>query len=211
MRLVSACYYDMFPFEHISLFNEFETTNDPEELKAGDVLLVWGGADIHPILYGKGRSSQSGAYAQPSKRDMIEWNLMQRAKELGLPIIGVCRGGQMLCALAGGILAQHVDNHHGYHKVKTAEGTKMMVNSIHHQMMVPTNTVHEMVAWTPTPRSNVYLDEDDSNILVEVEPEFIYFNEVKGFAIQWHPEMMGLEEDANKYVLSYIERKLACV
>ena len=208
MRLVSAYYFDMYPFDQINVFKDFIDTNEPADLKVGDVLLVWGGADIHPSLYNKGRSSKSWAGPEVSYRDQVEWNLMQRAKELGLPIIGVCRGAQMLCALAGGILAQHVDNHSGYHRVQTHDGHIIQVNSIHHQMMVPDGTNHELVAWMPEPRSKVYLDEDDSNIPVKVEPEFIYFNDVKGFAIQWHPEMMELDTPANRYVLDYIEKGL---
>jgi putative glutamine amidotransferase len=207
MRLVSAIFSDGHPFDQMSIIDDYINTSNPDDLKAGDVLVVWGGADIHPSLYNKGRSRYSGADNRPSRRDLIEWALMQRAKSLGVPIIGVCRGAQMLCALEGGILAQHVDNHSGYHDVVTSDNEIIEVNSIHHQMMVPTNTVHEMVAWTPAPLSQQYHD-DFGTIEMEREPEFIYFNAVRGFAVQWHPEMMELSNPANQYVLKYIQAKL---
>jgi putative glutamine amidotransferase len=207
MRLVSAIYNDGYPFEHMSFIDDFINTSNPDDLKAGDILVVWGGADIHPSLYNKGRSRYSGADHRPSRRDLIEWALMQQAKELKIPIIGVCRGAQMLCALEGGILAQHVDNHSGYHDVVTSDNEIIEVNSIHHQMMVPTNTVHEMVAWTPQPLSGQYHD-DIGTIEMEKEPEFIYFNAVKGFAVQWHPEMMQQNAEANIYLMKYIRDKL---
>jgi putative glutamine amidotransferase len=140
-------------------------------------------------------------------RDRIEWALMQQAKALQIPIIGVCRGAQMLCALEGGILAQHVDNHSGYHDVVTNDGHTITVNSIHHQMMVPTNTAHELVAWTPQPLSEQYHD-DVGTLVIEKEPEFIYFNEAKGFAVQWHPEMLDAHTPANIYLMKYIQDKL---
>lgn len=211
LRLVSAMYSDFYPFENIKLFNEFEVAEHPDTLDGTkDVLVVWGGADIHPALYNKGRSPRSHAGERPSHRDLIEWQLMQRAALLGIPIIGVCRGAQMLCALAGGILAQHVDNHSGYHPVLTADGKRIVVNSIHHQLMVPDNTNHELIAWTPERMSEVYHDDIT---LMQVDrqlgdPEFIYFNDVKGIAIQWHPEMMELDAPANQFVLGYIEGKL---
>ena len=207
MRLVSAIYSDGYPFDRMSFIDDFINTSNPDDLEAGDILVVWGGADIHPALYNKGRSRYSGADTRPSRRDLIEWTLMQQAKKLGIPIIGVCRGAQMLCALEGGILAQHVENHSGYHDVVTNDNQIIKVNSIHHQMMVPTNTVHELVAWTPTPLSTVY-HNDVGTIEMEKEPEFIYFNDVKGFAVQWHPEMLMPTDDANVYLEKYIQAKL---
>lgn len=207
-RLVSAYYGDWYPFGTLRhIFSELVETSDPLEIQLGDCLIVWGGADIHPDLYGKMRSPQSGAAREPSHRDRIEWALMQRCIELGNPIIGVCRGGQMLCAAAGGFLVQHVNNHGGRHQVLTHDGEEFTVNSIHHQMMNPFGVDHELIAWTKNKLSDVYWDEDNK-IEMPLEPEMVWFPQVKGFAIQWHPEMLAEEGAANQYVLSFIEEKL---
>ncbi len=206
-RLVSGYYEDYYPFDSLPIFNSFITTQDPNDLREGDVLIIWGGADIHPSLYKKGRSRLSWAGEVPSHRDRIEWGLMQRAKELGIPIIGVCRGAQMLCALAGGYLIQHVNGHGGKHVVQTNDGQKFVTNSIHHQMMVPDRTNHELVAWTPAPLSDVYWDED-TPVARGIEPELIYFNDVKGFAVQWHPEMLDVQSTANQYFLNMIKERI---
>jgi gamma-glutamyl-gamma-aminobutyrate hydrolase PuuD len=182
-------------------------TSDPDTLQPNDILVVWGGGDIHPSLYDKGRSRFSGAYELPSKRDITEWDLMQRAKELDVPIIGVCRGAQMLCALAGGFLIQHVQNHGGRHMVVTNDNQSFAVNSIHHQMLYPFNIEHEMVAWCPTNLSDVHYDVD-TDIPMPVEPEFVYFPQIKGFAIQWHPEMLAIEAAANQYVINFINQRV---
>jgi putative glutamine amidotransferase len=214
MRLVSAIYNDFYPFEALDLFDDFIATTNPDDLNPGDVLVVWGGDDISPVLYKHGRSSRSHAWHQGmSKRDAIEWALMQKARSMNIPIIGICRGAQMLCALAGGHLVQDVNNHFGSHKMDTPDGTKLRANSIHHQMMVPHGTAHEMLAWTKPLSEQYVVCPHDKDVVYakmsnEVDPEFVYFNDVKGFAVQWHPEMMDVKEKATQYVFDTIERKI---
>lgn len=209
MRLACALWEDRHPFADYSIFDTVGVVENPKELSTDDVLIVWGGGDIHPSFYKKGRSSMSGANRDPSSRDLAEWNLMKEAAEIKIPIIGVCRGAQMLCALAGGTLIQHIDGHHSYHEVTTIDNQRFSVNSIHHQMMNPTNTEHNIVAWSTYLQSSRYMDVDDSgrdfNNIMEIEPEFIYFPKIKGFAIQWHPEMTPLKNYSQKYIQQYIE------
>lgn len=207
MRLVSAIYGEFYPFDQLPFVKEFHHTTAPADLKAGDILIVWGGADISPSLYNKPVSKKTYADDHPSRRDAIEWGLMQRAKELKIPVIGVCRGAQMLCALAGGYLIQHVENHHSQHPVLTIDGEELITNSIHHQMMAPWGVPHEMVMSIKRPLSKIHLDVD-VDVEIAEEPEFVYFPEVIGFAPQFHPEMMSLNSRAVQYTLGYIESKL---
>ena len=207
MRLVSAIYQGCYPFDHYFPNVEEISTVNPDDLREGDVLIVWGGGDISPTLYNKRVSRYTGASDKLSNRDCIEWDLMKRAKELGCAIIGICRGGQMLTALAGGYLIQHVNNHSGNHMVKTVDHQLIMVNSIHHQMMMPADSDHEVVAWSSEVLSNVHIDEDN-DVPVDQEPEFIYYPGLKGFASQWHPEMMKADTEATKYVYNFMKDKL---
>lgn len=216
MRLVSAIYDDLYPFDTLWPMADTFCTSDPDDLRVGDVLVVWGGADIHPSLYQHGRSSMSYASQHgPSQRDEVEWGLMRTAKLLGCPIIGVCRGAQMLCALAGGSLVQHVNGHGGSnHLVRTHDDHHIQVNSIHHQMMNAEGTNHTVVAATIAPLSNIYNlmqggQEKNLKDLFSEEPEFIDFHDVRGFAIQWHPEMMAADSEATQYVHRYISQKIA--
>lgn len=207
MRLVSAIYNDFHPFDQLPFVNEFLITSDPADLKEGDLLVVWGGSDISPSLYGKEVSHHTGANDYPSRRDSIEWALMQRAKELAAPIIGVCRGAQMLCALAGGYLIQDIDNHFGSHQVVTPDGTLFETNSIHHQMMYPWGIEHELLASVPEQLSRTHIDVE-KNVEVPLEPEYVYFPTVQGFAIQWHPEAMSAKSNATQYIFKTIEERL---
>ena len=204
-RLVSALYEDFYPFDEMGLFDKFAAVKYPSELSKEDVLVVWGGGDIPPQYYNKGRSSKSWASVEPGYRDAAEWALVQRAMELGIPMIGVCRGGQMMCAAAGGYLIQHVTGHGGNHLVKTKEGDEFYTNSIHHQMMVPGNAKHELLAHIPSPLSKEYWDENTVLDEVDVEREYIYFNDIKAHAIQWHPEGLGIQTAANKYLHSKLK------
>ena len=208
MKIAAAIYTDSFPFNQLNGIKGTKTVIDPKDLNSDDILLVHGGEDISPTLYGKAVSNYTYAKEHPSRRDVIEWNLMQRAKELNIPIIGICRGAQMLCALAGGTLIQHVNGHGGgLHEVRT-NSSAFMTNSCHHQMMNPTGTNHEVIAWTSENLSDVYFDVNNEFILQGVEPEYVYFPSIKGFAMQWHPEWMDEQSEATEFLFSHIEKEL---
>lgn len=209
--LYSAYYKDSgHPFN--SLAKEVIVARQPSDMIEEDsALVIWGGSDIHPNLYNHvmGRGTYPGG-----KRDDDEWALLQQAIKMGIPIFGVCRGGQMLCAAAGGYLIQHVNNHAGArHEVTTSNGETFMVNSIHHQMMVaPKEVGHEMLAWSTRHLSDVYLYQNDQNHPVpQQEAEFIYFPAIKGFAIQWHPEAMHLDSPATQFIMEQINERLTTI
>lgn len=207
MRLVSAYYNGAYPFDEMGLFDSFASTSDPNQLTKEDCLVVWGGSDIPVQYYNKGRSSRSWAAKEPTERDAVEWALINRAAELGIPMIGVCRGAQMMCALAGGYLIQDVSGHGGKHIVKTDDGQEFYTNSIHHQMMMPAQAKHQLLASIPKPLSREYWDEDNL-VNVDIEREYIYFDDIKAHAIQWHPEGMYIYTEANKFIANKIKEFL---
>lgn len=209
-RLVSACYEEFFPFQHGIAHEKKHATTKAQDITKGDILIVWGGADISPSLYNRDVSKHCGATDKPSKRDAIEWALMQEAVSKDVPIIGVCRGAQMLCALAGGYLIQDVTDHGGQHLVSPPDDRPfqpLWTNSVHHQMMRPEGTDHELLLVAAPRLSRHYYDV---NVQVEVpnEPEYVYFKGVKGFAIQWHPEAMRETSFATRYLFQTINERL---
>lgn len=204
MKLASAIYPSFYPFDQMDLFDGYKVVDHEDQLDKDHALVVWGGADISPSLYGREVSQHTGADERLSNRDYIEWNLMCRAVELGVPIIGICRGAQMLCALAGGYLIQDITNHGWDHKVETIEGRVLRVSSLHHQMMVPDKAAHVLIAWSKHKLSQHYMDVN-TPVDIDVEPEFIYFPKEKGIAIQWHPEYMDVDCTANQYVRDKIK------
>ena len=104
-------------------------------------------------------------------------------------------------------MIQHVTNHAGaYHRIETSEKKELTVNSIHHQMCVPKGTNHELLAWAAPKLSDVYFDED-KEVNIDIEPELIYYPDLKGLAIQWHPEMMRLNHPTQDYVYAVLKEK----
>lgn len=76
-----------------------------------DALLLIGGADIDPASYGAER--ESATEATYPERDAFEIALVRRALELGLPVLGICRGMQILNVALGGTLRQELAAHDG--------------------------------------------------------------------------------------------------
>jgi putative glutamine amidotransferase len=93
--------------------------HDTDVLRILDGLVLAGGPDLDPALY--------GAVAEPltdsqPERDRAEIALVSRALELDLPILGVCRGMQLLTVAAGGRLHQHLPDVLGHEKHRPAPG-----------------------------------------------------------------------------------------
>jgi putative glutamine amidotransferase len=127
-----------------------ETAEHPGELlDLVNGLLLAGGSDVDPASYGARPHPETGP-GWP-ERDRFELALAHAALERDMPVLGVCRGMQMLNVALGGTLAQHLDDvvTHRHtpgafsdHEVRLAEGSlaarvvgsdRTAVKSHHHQ------------------------------------------------------------------------------
>lgn len=93
-----------------------------------DALVVTGGPDVSPALYGAARHPATG----PSRdeRDAAELAVLHRALGRGIPVLGVCRGLQLLNVALGGTLVQHVPDavgHAGHNPTPGVFGTTDVV------------------------------------------------------------------------------------
>ena len=151
-----------------------------------DGIVLPGGTDIDPILYGAEPDPE--LLPPESERDDLEFGLLSAAIEAEVPVLGICRGIQVLNVFQGGTLHQHVPEHGRFdlpidtqiHQVEFTEGSTLhelygssaQVNSLHHQTVADLG--RDLII---TARA------DDGAIEgVEMGDHVV--------AVQWHPEMM---------------------
>jgi putative glutamine amidotransferase len=129
--------------------DESAVTDPDELLDRVDALLLAGGGDIDPDTYGAEREPETARTYPP--RDRFEVALGRRAIERDMPVLGICRGLQMLNVLNGGTLIQDIQSGIGHraapgvygdHEVELVPGslaaaavgaTRADVRSHHHQ------------------------------------------------------------------------------
>jgi putative glutamine amidotransferase len=113
-----------------------------------DGLLLPGGWDVDPAFYGENKDDKVGPIDR--ELDETELRLFQQAREQELPVLGICRGQQVINVALGGSLVQHLDDHdvrdygrsHLAHTIevdpsselgRAAGEHRIRVNSFHHQ------------------------------------------------------------------------------
>ena len=198
MKIQSALFSEWYPFDKFYPQAELITLGIGDIPDPDGFLVIWGGGDIHPSLYGRPNIASSVGKI-PSLRDQAEATLFKRAVDLGVPIVGICRGAQLGCALSGGVLVQHVEGHERSHGITTINGQTLISSSLHHQMMGLWGTNHELFAWSSEKLSDFYLGitDEELDLLAGIEPEIVWFPDTKCLAIQGHPEFLDLNHPFN--------------
>ena len=163
-----------------------------------DGFLFVGGPDIEPWRYGQELLPECGP--QNVERDAMEWKLMKAALEADKPVLGVCRGIQVLNAVLGGTLYQDIPSQYETnlshqmgeppynrtaHPIRILEGTPLAElpmtegsNSRHHQAILDLASGLEIMAYSA-----------DGIIEAVWMPDKRFV-----WAVQWHPEAYW-EED----------------
>ena len=167
-----------------------------------DGLVLSGGHDVSPYNYGQEPSPLLGETFP--ERDDYEMLLLEEAKKRNLPILGICRGFQIINVAGGGTLHQDLSligksvlKHNQVskptlktHKIQIEEnsiiseifGKETMVNSFHHQAL-------DKVA-------------DDFKVVARASDGVVEAIQHKTYkflvGVQWHPEMLAVECDEAK-------------
>jgi putative glutamine amidotransferase len=172
--------------------------------KVGIAMVVFtGGSDVSPSMYGEEEIPAAGVYTMP-KRDRQERQVFKAAKEAGIPMFGICRGAQFLCAMAGGKLVQHVDGHQGWHEIITDDGRRMRVNSLHHQMQIPPVGAVPLAWADPRPGKNFL-----ASTIPDRDHECVYYPSIKAIGVQYHPEAMSEDSDGFRYTVELAKKLIS--
>lgn len=159
-----------------------------------DGILFTGGEDVSPLKYGEDPLKQVDGISED--RDNFELQLFQEVYKKNIPILGICRGTQLINIALGGSLYQDINSqipdsfghlpkntmvNNLYHSVKIEEDSRLFnifntkelnVNSFHHQAIKKVGTDLKTVAFS------------SDGIIEAVESTGERFL----VAVQWHPE-----------------------
>lgn len=185
-------------------------TDSPALLEASlalcDGFLLTGGQDVSPALYGEEVLPVCGGSFPP--RDAMDSWFLGRAIELDKPLLGICRGIQIMNVFLGGTLWQDLPSqrptsvehhmtkpyHRAVHKVRVIGGTaladilgagEMGVNSLHHQGVKET-----------APRCQVTAVSEDGLVEGICLPDRRFFH-----GVQWHPELSFRTEEKSRLLV----------
>jgi putative glutamine amidotransferase len=99
-----------------------QLTEDPEQaLDLIDGLILAGGADIDPASYGEIPHPET--VSTVPERDAFEIALTRGAIERDMPLLGICRGMQLINVACGGTLLQHLPDRYGHHEHRRVVGS----------------------------------------------------------------------------------------
>lgn len=163
-------------------------------VRSADALLLTGGGDMDPAIFGEAPDRDLGSV--DPERDAFELALYAAFREAGKPVLGVCRGCQVINVAHGGRLHQHLPSVEGTHqhdqrdyrgfpshpielvagsRLATAYGaTRATTNSYHHQSISQVGAGLTAVAKAGDGVVEA-VESTDGPLVV---------------AVQWHPEMM---------------------
>lgn len=161
-----------------------------------DALVLSGGGDIHPSLY---NHQNEKSYDIDLNRDICEIRLAEAFMRANKPILGICRGIQLLNVAFGGTLCQNVTNTHlhralsdSYDNLHLTDnirstfayelwGKHAFVNSAHHQACDKIAGIFHICQMSADGVAEAISDGK------------------KVIGVQWHPERMVLKYKRNKY------------
>lgn len=174
--------------------NKFERLFNSTDVDARfpDFLLLGGGTDVNPAFYGE--APHPYTQSPDSQRDNGNIEEINKALADRVPIIGICRGLQLLNVYHGGSLIQHLPTHSHYPEVKIFhnwESHAFFARTSHHQGC-------KSIGY----RGEVIGKSDDGIIQAVWWPRF------KHLGVQWHPEYMAKDCPANQWLKSFIEQNL---
>lgn len=165
--------------------------NGPLSLHDFGGLVLTGGSDVDPALYGEPKHPETDEPDSP--RDAVEATLLEEALALDLPVLAICRGLQFLNVYHGGTLIQHLDSLNRHSRGDGDRSRPVHPVIIEPDTLLATiagaptwqvNSRHHQAAKTPGKHLRISaVDPDDGTIEALERPDKRFV-----LAVQWHPE-----------------------
>jgi putative glutamine amidotransferase len=163
--------------------------HDAEVLDRLDAVVFAGGADLDPALYGEAAHAETTGLR--AERDAAEVPLMRAALDRDLPLLGICRGMQVMSVVRGGSLVQHLPDVVGHERHRPAPG----VYGLHEVRLEQGSLAHHILGGTVSVASYHHQGLGSSGSLTvtgwadDDTPEVVE-NPSRRFAlgVLWHPE-----------------------
>ena len=205
--------FELGPTEEVPEGLEVITNLDPYDasvLENASGLVIPGGGDIDPELYGHKRHPRTHNVSQ--RRDRFELSLLTEAFERDMPVLAICHGMQLLNVHEGGTLNQHLlddekklDHYRDRpmaepaHGVSLREGSMLaevmgsvsvQVNTHHHQGLDDVADTLDPIGWSEDGVLEAVVHKEHSWVL----------------GVQWHPEAMApVHKDELAIFESFVE------
>ncbi|MBK9290338.1 MAG: gamma-glutamyl-gamma-aminobutyrate hydrolase family protein [Bacteroidetes bacterium] len=184
-----------------------------DSLAIADGILFTGGADIHPANYGKAYDTVRCGFID-TVRDRYELEAFRIARSLNLPILGICRGLQMINVASGGSL--HVDlpqdiGSGELHRVGEEDWADHPVTLIPGSRIA--SLVNRPIVWVAS-NHHQGIDQLGSGLKPAATSPDMLIEAIENdernkqwiLAVQWHPEWMAHDDElSGKIALSFLQ------
>ncbi|BAY80115.1 peptidase C26 (plasmid) [Nostoc linckia NIES-25] len=180
-----------------------------------DGLIISGGGDIDPVCYNG--FAHPTIYAVDSERDAFELELAKFALERHLPILGICRGLQILMVACGGTLIPHIPDVYGtsaLHRLEPEPGRRLptehfvkidlesyLADCLQNSHVSVVSWHHQAVDKVPSGWRVVGHALDDG-VIEAVEHE----HHPWAIGVQWHPELSTVVDPSNQRLFQALVR-----